>query len=83
MIGSEPVDIEAIAIMEVSGDFAEPSPHRHTEGFYVLEGELALTAGDRELLAEAGSWVQVPPGVPRRVTMPARHLNVRAPGPPA
>lgn len=86
VIGGGPVDIEEIAIAEVSGDSAEPSPHvqdRGIECFYVLEGELALTAGDGELRAGAGSWVQVPPGVPRAVSAPARHLNVRAPGPPA
>jgi mannose-6-phosphate isomerase-like protein (cupin superfamily) len=83
VIGCEPVHIEEIAITEVSGDSVEPpSPqasHRHIEGFYVLEGELALTVGDRELRAEAGSWVQVSPRVARRVSVPARHLNVRAP----
>ena len=43
-----------------------PPPHvhaEHVESLYVLEGELALTAGGRELRAQAGSWVQVPPGV--------------------
>ena len=92
VIGGEPfragpvallADIEAIAIAEVSGGPAEPAPphvhHRHAELFYVLEGELALTVGDRELRAEAGSWVQVPPGVPHAVTGPARHLDLHAP----
>jgi quercetin dioxygenase-like cupin family protein len=73
-------DIDEIAIAEVSG---EPSPphvhHRHTESFYVLEGELTLTVGDRELRAEAGSWVQVAPGVPHAVSRPARHLDLHAP----
>ena len=75
-------DIEEIAIAEVPGDRGDPSPHvhrRHAESFYVLEGELALTAGDRELRAEAGSWVQVPAGVPHAVTGTARHLNLHAP----
>jgi mannose-6-phosphate isomerase-like protein (cupin superfamily) len=62
-------DIEAIGIAEIrSGPDAPPPPlhvHRHhVESFYVLEGELALTVGGRELRADAGSWVQVPPGVP-------------------
>jgi quercetin dioxygenase-like cupin family protein len=30
----------------------------------VLEGELTFTTGDRELRAEEGSWVQLPPDVP-------------------
>ncbi len=48
---------------------------------YVLEGELALTAGGRELRAEAGAWAQIPPGVPHALSFPApvRYLEVRAP----
>ena len=64
-----------------------PPPHvhrRHLESFYVLEGELALIAGDRELRATAGSWVQVPPGVPHRVSCPGseplRVLDLHTPG---
>lgn len=75
-------DVEEIAIAEVPGDHGDPLPHvhrRHAESFYVLDGELALTAGDRELQAEAGSWVQVPAGSPHAVTGPARHLNLHAP----
>ena len=61
-------DVGAIGIAEARGEPGEPPspPHvhrRHVESFYVLEGELALLAGDRELRAGAGSWVQVPPGV--------------------
>ena len=71
----------AIAIAEVRGDQVDPSPHdhRHAASFYVLEGELALMAGGRELRAEAGSWVQVPAGVPHAVAGPARHLSIHAP----
>jgi uncharacterized cupin superfamily protein len=43
---------------------------RHVESFYVLEGEIALTAGDRELRVEAGSWAQVPPGIPLAISFP-------------
>ncbi len=53
------------------------------EAIYVLEGEIALTAGGRELLAQAGSWLQVPPGVPHAVSFPgsepARLLNLHTP----
>jgi mannose-6-phosphate isomerase-like protein (cupin superfamily) len=52
------VDIEAIRIEEVRGAPGEPASG---ESFYVLEGELVLTAGDRELRAPAGAWVDVPP----------------------
>jgi mannose-6-phosphate isomerase-like protein (cupin superfamily) len=62
-------DVEEIGISEVSSELGSPSPpphvhRRHVQSFYVLEGELTFTAGDRELRAEEGSWVQVPPGVP-------------------
>lgn len=81
-------DIDEIAIAEVRSDPGGPAapPHlhrRHVESFYVLEGELALTIGDRELRAQAGSWVQVPPGVPHRLSSPGsepvRFLNLHTP----
>jgi quercetin dioxygenase-like cupin family protein len=63
-----------------------PPPHvheRHVESFYVIEGEMAFTAGGRELHAEAGSWVQVPAGVPHTFsfpeTSPVRFLDIHTP----
>jgi quercetin dioxygenase-like cupin family protein len=79
------VDVEEIAIAERRGDpGGPPAPvvHAgHVRWFYVLEGGLALTAGDRELRAPAGAWVQVPPGVPHVLSSsePVRYLDVRAP----
>jgi mannose-6-phosphate isomerase-like protein (cupin superfamily) len=62
-------DVEDITITEVrcepGGASRSPSQHvhrRHAQFFYVLDGELVLTVGDRGLRAPAGSWVQVPPG---------------------
>jgi mannose-6-phosphate isomerase-like protein (cupin superfamily) len=81
-------DVEEIGVSEAWSDPGGPSPpphlhRRHVESFYVLEGEMALTAGDRELRAEAGSWVQVPPGVPHTFSFPgsepARFLNLHTP----
>jgi mannose-6-phosphate isomerase-like protein (cupin superfamily) len=81
-------DIEEIGISEAWTDPGSPPPphvhhRRHVESFYVLAGELALTVGDRELRAEAGSWVQVPPGIPHSVSSagaePARFLDVHTP----
>jgi quercetin dioxygenase-like cupin family protein len=50
---------------------------------YVLDGELAVRAGDGELRARAGSWVQVRPGVASAVSSAgsesARYLDVRTP----
>ena len=81
-------DIDAIAVAEVRGDPGEPAltPHvhrRHVESFFVLEGELALLGGDREVHVPAGSWVQVPPGVVHTVAVrgdgPARFLSLHTP----
>lgn len=85
-------DVEEIGISEAAIDPGEPSPpspaphvhRRHVESFYVLSGELAFTAGDRELRAGAGSWVQVPPGVPHTFEVAAgsgtaRFLDVHTP----
>jgi mannose-6-phosphate isomerase-like protein (cupin superfamily) len=76
-------DVDAIAIAEAR----RPSPlshvhRRHVESFYVLEGELAVTIGARAVRVEAGSWVQVPPGVPHSVSSaePMRFLDTHTPG---
>ena len=80
-------DVEEIAIVEVraSGGGAPPLHfhERHVESFYVLDGELGLTAGGEELVAGQGSWVQVPPGVTHTFgpagSREARFLNVHSP----
>ena len=78
-------DVEEIGIAETWSD-PGPSPpphvhHRHVESFYVLEGELVFTVAGRELPAEAGSWVQVPAGVPHTFAQdgPARFLDFHTP----
>jgi len=38
--------------------------HREDESFYVLEGEIAFTLGDRQVVATPGSFVQGPRGIP-------------------
>jgi quercetin dioxygenase-like cupin family protein len=81
-------DVDEIGISEASIDPGGPSPpqhlHRgHVESFYVLSGELAFTVGGRELRAGAGSWVQVPPGIPHTFDVAgdraARFLNLHTP----
>ena len=64
-----------------------PPPHAHsntTDTFYVLEGILHVTVGDRELDAPAGSYILVPPGVVHTFTnmsdAPVRFLNINTPG---
>jgi quercetin dioxygenase-like cupin family protein len=61
-------DVEEVGIAETRSEPGQPSPpvhlHRgHVESLYVLEGELTLMAGDRELRVESGAWAQVPAGV--------------------
>ncbi len=44
----------------------EPPPHTHTredESFYILEGELLFTIGEREFKATAGDYVFMPRNV--------------------
>jgi mannose-6-phosphate isomerase-like protein (cupin superfamily) len=75
-------DIEAIRVEEVSSAPGGPRLHTgHVASFYVLEGELALSAAGREIHAEAGSWLQVPAGVPHELSAPepARFLDLRTP----
>ena len=68
-------DVEEIGISEAWVEPSDPPqpPHvhrRHVESFFVLEGELALTVGDRELRAQAGAWAQVPAGVAHSISVP-------------
>lgn len=63
-------------------DGAEPHFHRrHTDTFYVLEGELAVLLGDEEVLLPPGACACAPPGLVHgfRTTMRARFLNYHTP----
>jgi mannose-6-phosphate isomerase-like protein (cupin superfamily) len=82
------VDVDAIGVAEVATepDGLSPPRHehrRHTESFYVLAGELTYTIDGREVRATAGSWVQVPPGVPHTFaptgSEDVRYLDVHTP----
>ncbi len=80
-------DTAEIAICEVRrepGSASAPGVQRdHAVSLYVLEGELALTTGEQELRAPAGSWVQVPAGVSRALApaggAPVRYLELLVP----
>jgi quercetin dioxygenase-like cupin family protein len=81
-------DVDEIGIAEVTSAPGGGSPplhvHRgHTESFYVLDGELALTVGGEEIRATAGAWVQVPPDVPHTFAVTgsggARFLDIHTP----
>lgn len=44
-----------------------PPPHVHSreeEGFYILEGEIAVQIGDKRVLATAGMFANMPVGTP-------------------
>ena len=82
------VDVDEIGISEVATEPGGVSPplhvhRRHAESFYVLAGELTFAVNGSELHAGAGSWVQVPPGVPHTFapsgSEEARFLDVHAP----
>jgi mannose-6-phosphate isomerase-like protein (cupin superfamily) len=63
-----------------------PPAHEHThedDGFYVLEGEVTFVVEDEEVVANAGTFVLVPPGIrhtfANRSEAVARFVNVHAP----
>ena len=79
-------DTEAVAIAEIAAEPGAAPPeqhvHRgHAESLYVLDGAVTVASGDREVRAEAGSWVQLPAGVPHALAFgePARLLSLHAP----
>jgi mannose-6-phosphate isomerase-like protein (cupin superfamily) len=79
-------DVEELGIAEfrVPGGARAIPPHaheRHAESLYVLEGELELTAGEATVRIGAGTWVEIPPGLPHAVSYPApvRSLSLHAP----
>lgn len=83
------VDVDEIGIAEVASKPGGASPplhvHRHhSESFYVLAGELTFAVNGSELHADAGSWVQVPPGAPHTFAVTGsedvRYLNIHTPG---
>ena len=54
-------DVDAIRVERLDGA-TEPLTFHALASYWVLEGELKLTAGAEELSAPEGSWVQIPPG---------------------
>src|SRR5262245_2900336 len=63
-----------------------PPPHVHSreeEGFYVLEGEITFTIGDKRIMAGAGTFANMPVGTPHSFknesNKPARMLISVAP----
>ena len=63
-----------------------PPPHVHSreeEGFYILEGEITVQAGDKRIVATAGMFVNMPIGLPHSFknesSKPAKMLIMVAP----
>jgi mannose-6-phosphate isomerase-like protein (cupin superfamily) len=63
-----------------------PDPHTHREeddSFLILEGEVTFTVEGEDVVAEAGTFVLVPPGIEHtfanRSDRPAKILNIHAP----
>jgi mannose-6-phosphate isomerase-like protein (cupin superfamily) len=56
---------------------------RHVEAFFVLEGEVTVIVGGRELRAGPEDWVSLSPGIPHSVALtgaePVRFVNIHAP----
>ena len=81
-------DAHELGISVSKGASGGPSPpphlHRlHTESFGVLDGQMAFRLDGSEVLAEAGSWVDVPPGTVHTFWFPGtgdvRFLTVHTP----
>jgi quercetin dioxygenase-like cupin family protein len=75
-VSPPPVEVDAIAIAEVSEVAPVSSPD--LASYWVLEGEAVFAVDGDEVVAPAGSWVQIPPGVTHGASG-ARLLSVRAP----
>jgi quercetin dioxygenase-like cupin family protein len=81
-IGPPPLEIEALRIVERSGEDEDEHVHDDlVESLYVLSGEAVLTLGGKRRKAPAGTWAQVEPGVPHAIGLPddTRCLTVHAP----
>jgi len=81
-------DRPELTLLEVTfdpGSGVDPHFHRrHSDSFYVLEGEVEFHVGDKVFAARPGSYVLAPPTVVhsfRNVSdEPVRMLNLHTPG---
>jgi mannose-6-phosphate isomerase-like protein (cupin superfamily) len=85
-VRGEDTDGRYSAVESVAPAGHQPPPHVHhddDEGFYVIEGEIAVYVGDDETVLGPGDFINAPRGVPHtfRVTSasPARMLVTSAP----
>lgn len=75
-----------LALITIRAHRDGPEEHAHADeddSFYVLEGELTFTVDGEEIVAGAGTFVLVPPGVSHtfanRGDAVVRCINVHAP----
>jgi mannose-6-phosphate isomerase-like protein (cupin superfamily) len=75
-----------LSVITIQPQRSGPPEHAHTaedDSFYLLEGELTFTVDGEEVVAGAGTFVLVPPGVrhtfANRGDAVARFVNVHAP----
>src|SRR5260370_28344458 len=52
------------AIVPPGGGPPPPVHSREEEGFYILEGEITFTIGEKRLVASAGAFATMPVGTP-------------------
>jgi mannose-6-phosphate isomerase-like protein (cupin superfamily) len=69
-------DVDAIRVERLAG-VTEPLTFHALTSYWVLEGDLKLTAAAEEIYAPEGSWVQIPPG--RQHVVDGVFLRVTAP----
>ena len=69
-------DVDEIGVAVLTSPPDGAHVHReHVESLYVLDGELVIN----ETRAGAGTWLQIPPGLPHAITGSARYLDVHTP----
>ena len=81
-------DLDELALVEFRYAAGQNGPerhvhHHHTDGFYVLDGELTVEAGEKTVQATPGTLVAAPAGVAHTFrnesSADVRFLNIHAP----
>lgn len=85
--GEESGGVCAVVESTIPPHFAGPPAHVHrrtTEVFYIIAGTVALTVGQKTMIARAGDVLRVPPNTVHRLwnptAAPATYLNFLTPG---
>ena len=70
-------DVPALRVTRVRGAAQRVRAEQRLASYFVLEGDVLLTAEETETRATAGSWIQVPPGLEH--TVEGTYLSATAP----